>query len=197
MRICYHIQAMIKLDNIRTVRGAATGLVLALVLCGCVTPGQLGGRGREEAWLAYFGADELHRQCDAGAADRFRLVYQRQGQEDFRIIDVVGDGAGGAAMDYHNINSSLIDSADPPLSGDHGNSLALGSRGLGMMLAWMDWMNMFSPDPGYIQPPANPLSWLITGCLDGPWFFNIFVLPPDDEQGVRVNFPPPFSRERK
>ncbi len=178
-------------------RGAkrlAAGLRLALVvggvapgLGGCALTQQfLGGSrqdDREGVWRGYFAGADLQSQCGGGSTDTLRLVW-RPVSGGFRILEVVGDSAGGALLLHRAFDAGALVEDEPPSTlPAPPQRLALTPEGVSGLLYWFDRLGMFTPTPGGAGQPGGALEWLISGCLAGNWIFNVHLPPGVGEVG--------------
>ncbi len=151
----------------------------ALWLAGCAhigdSPPGSSGTAREGAWLGYFSGEDLRAECGGGGPDAFRLVWRRAGGG-FRVLEVVGNEAGGGVMLPYAIDAGeLIHGEPPPAAPEPGRRLPLTPDGFAGLVYWFDRLGLFVPVPGAPGQPGAAREWLISGCLGGNWIFNIHL----------------------
>jgi len=170
-------------------RSALAAAVLALGAC--APAGWLDGGGdRRAAWLDYLGGVDLRGRCEDGETDSFRLVYRESDRADINVLDVLADDSGGAQVRRHRVGPvDLAGGAPVGEWRDGGDRSTLSPRELSALIVRLDQMGMFTPQESGPEPPAGGLSWLISGCLNGAWFLNVY-LPRSGPAGVEVRFGP-------
>ena len=77
---------------------AVTVLVLALAAC-AYRPGADNPVARSLTWFSYAGAGDIRAECRPGAADRLRLIYNGDYDEQVRSYDVTAVAAGGGMVE--------------------------------------------------------------------------------------------------
>jgi len=174
----------------------AAGLGLALGLGACALPWGPDGdgpAGGSDAWVDYLGGVDLRSACADGEPDRFRLVYQESAQADVHILDMTANPAGGAQLRHHRLEPVDLAAGGPDGRWrDGGERLELTPDGLAGLMGGLDRLGVFTPSPGPPAASGGALSWLISGCLDGAWFLNLYLPPPGDG-AVEVKAGPAFS----
>ena len=170
----------------RTAAGAL-GLGLASWLGGCAlthdfSRGSSGGE-RAGAWLGYFSGEDLHADCDGGAPDAFRLVWRPAGGG-FRVLEVLGNEAGGALMLHYAFDAGELAHGEPPTAVPGPRQrLPLTPDGFAGLVYWFDRLGLFTPVPGAPGQPGAALEWLISGCFGGNWILNIHLPAGGDGAG--------------
>ena len=170
----------------RRTRAGAAGLGLMLGLGGCALGGHLppGSSGaHDDAWLAWFSGEDIRAECGDDAPDAFRLVL-RQAGDGYRVLEVLGNAAGGALMLHYSIDAGQLVRGSPPqaLPGPR-QRLPLSPEGFGGLVYWFDRLGVFTPAPGATDQPGEGREWLVSGCLGGNWILNIH-LPPGGNTGA-------------
>ena len=79
-------------------RAAVTVLVLALAAC-AYRPGADNPVARSLTWFSYAGAGDIRAECRPGGADRLRLIYNGDYDEQVRSYDVTAVAAGGGMVE--------------------------------------------------------------------------------------------------
>ncbi|MEI6557351.1 MAG: hypothetical protein WCO00_03010 [Rhodospirillaceae bacterium] len=165
------------------------GLWLALALGGCAgigaEPGGSRTPAREAAWLGFFSGEDLRAQCENGGLDAFRLVWRRADAR-FRVLEVIGNEAGGALMIHHEFSPEELARGEPPAEPPGPRQrLPLSPDGFTGLIYWFDRLGLFTPVPGAPGQPGAALEWLISGCLGGNRILNVH-LPAAGETGDGV-----------
>ena len=174
---------------------AALGLGLALWLGGCafIHDFPRGSRpaGHDGAWLGYFSGADIHAQCGETGPDVFRLVWRRGGGG-FRVLEVIGNEAGGALMLHYAFEARELAEGEPPREPPAPRQrLPLSPDDFAGLVYWFDRLGLFSPVPGAPGQPGAGLEWLISGCLGGNWMINIHLpSAADTASGVPVSATP-------
>ena len=184
----------------RTAAGAL-GLGLALWLGGCALTQDFsrGSRGaaRDGAWIGYLSGEDLHAGCDGAGPDAFRLVWRPAGGG-FRVLEVLGNEAGGALMLHYAFDARELASGEPPDAPPGPRQrLPLTPDGFAGLVYWFDRLGLFTPVPGAPGQPGAALEWLISGCLGGNWIFNVHLPAAgegEDAGGVPVRASPSATR---
>ena len=78
-------------------RVAVTALMLGLAAC-TYRPGADNPVARNLTWFSYAGAGDIRADCRPGAADRMRLIYNGDYDEQVRSYDVTALSAGGSPV---------------------------------------------------------------------------------------------------
>lgn len=161
---------------------ALPAAALAVALSGCallpgagsLDGGAAGGPGaRRTAWLAYMAGLDLRSRCENGGVDGFRLVFSGENRTDIAVVEVTATVAGGAQVTTRRIGPEEMVGAAPPAPGaGDGDRSALSPAEMAAVVWWMDRMGLFSPLEPPALAPAQPLTWLISGCMAGEWFAN-------------------------
>ena len=155
------------------------GLALALGAGGCASfktfsPGS-SDPGRQEAWLGYLSGADLRAECEVSGLDAFRLVWRPPGGG-FRVLEVLGNEAGGALMLHRAITPGDLAVARPPDTLPAAEQrLPLAPDAFGRLLSWFDRMGLLTPVPGAPGQPGEALEGLISGCLGGSRLFNVHL----------------------
>ena len=163
------------------------GLALALGAGGCASfktfsPGS-SDPGRQEAWLGYLSGADLRAECEVSGLDAFRLVWRPPGGG-FRVLEVLGNEAGGALMLHYSFDAGDLSRGAPPAAPPEPRQrLPLSPDGFAGLTYWFDRLGMFTPVPGTPEQPGAALEWLIAGCLGGNWTLNIHLPGRNDEAG--------------
>lgn len=163
------------------------GLGLASWLGGCALSHDY-ARGSSEAdraavWLGYFSGEDLHAECGGAGPDAFRLVWRPEGGG-FRVLEVVGNEAGGALMLHYSFDAAELAGGEPPTAVPGPRQrLPLTPDGFAGLIYWFDRLGLFTPIPGAAGQPGAGLEWLISGCLGGNWILNIHLPAGGDGAG--------------
>jgi hypothetical protein len=81
-----------------TVAKVAAAAIMAL-LAGCAYRGGIDNPFTSKvAWFSYLDGADIRTACQAGAIDRYRLVYNARYEEQLRSYEITGDGAGGGYL---------------------------------------------------------------------------------------------------
>ncbi len=174
----------------------ALGLGLALWLGGCAQihgvihgSSESGEASRTAAWLGFLGGEDLRLQCGATVSDAFRLVWRRADGE-FRVLEVIGNEAGGALMLHRSFSpAEMADGAPPTTLPEARQRHPLSPDGFAGLVYWFGRLGMFAPVPGTPGEPGAGLEWLIASCLDGTWSLGVHLPAAGGKDGEpRVSF---------
>ena len=96
--------------------------------------------------------------------------------ENIRVLEVLGNEAGGALMLHRAITPGDLAVARPPDTLPAAEQrLPLAPDAFGRLLSWFDRMGLLTPVPGAPGQPGEALEWLISGCLGGSRLFNVHL----------------------
>ncbi len=163
---------------------AMAAAVLALALAACTyRPGVENPVARSMTWFSYAGAGDIRSACRPGDADRFRLIYNGDYDEQVRSYDVTALGSGGGAMFEARVReradlSRGLSFGDPlgPWRG-RGKLARLGpDETAGLRRAFVD-SGLLRPTPKRLRLDSNGFYWLASVCLDGRFTVNAWKYP--------------------
>ena len=113
-----------------------------------------------------------------------------------KVLEVIGNQAGGAMMLHHAIDARELGRGEPPdVPTDPRQRLPLSPDGFGGLIYWFDRLGLFTPIPGAPGQPGAALEWLISGCLAGNPFLNVHLPGGEpDAAGVPVKATPSATK---
>ena len=188
-----------------------TGVVALVALSACTSGGPTSSPGgRTAEWFSYVAGEDIQATCHAGAAERYRFVYNAVYTEQVRTYDfsLEGTGPGGllraAVFSGKPISTkSLLD----PLRGWRGEVswATVAPEALGQIREALAEAGFFAPPPVGMFLDSGDYYWVVNACIGGRHHFNVFAAPAQavaelgffahllrhDRTGVAVN---PVSR---
>ena len=131
------------------------------------------------AWYNYIDSTSLRENCVPGQPLRARFVYNADYQQQVRVYNLVGDGAGGAFIKTRVQEGGTIDIArftleDPtaPLGGWKESLTRLTPGQLDSLLAALRASGAFAPPPEGLRLQSSQYYWLSGICQDGTFSFH-------------------------
>ncbi len=171
-----------------TAAAAVAAVALALGAC-TYRAGADNPVARNLTWFSYAGAHDIRAACRPGAADRFRLIYNGDYDEQVRSYDVValaaddGPKGGAGAMVEVRVRGPADLSRGLALADPFGPWRAEGRlvritagemAGLGRALRDS---GLLRPAPDRLRLDSNEFYWLASACLDGRFTVNAWKYP--------------------
>ncbi len=166
-------------------RAAVT--VLILVLAGCAyRPGADNPVARNLTWFSYAGAGDIRADCRPGAADRMRLIYNGDYDEQVRSYDVTALSAGGSPVGGKveirvrgpqdlTRGISLFDLFGAWRA--EGRLVRIGANEMADLRRALGDSGLARPVPGRLRLYSNEFYWLASVCLDGQFTVNAWKYP--------------------
>ncbi len=162
-------------------RAAVTVLVLALGAC-TYRPGADNPVARSLTWFSYAGADDIRADCRPGAADRLRLIYNGDYDEQVRSYDVTAVAAGGGKVEIRVRGPQdltrgvlLFDLFGPWRA--EGRLVRIGSNELAELRRALGDSGLRQPAPSHLRLESSEYYWLASVCLDGRFTVNAWKYP--------------------
>lgn len=175
-----------------TGRPAAAAVVaaLTLALAACTyRPGADNPVARSLTWFSYAGAGDIRAACRPGAADRFRLIYNGDYDEQVRSYDVTAlaadDGPKGGAGAIVEIRvrgradlTRGLALADPfgPWRAE-GRLVRIAAGEMAALRQSLRDSGLMRPAPARLRLDSNEFYWLASACLDGRFTVNAWKYP--------------------
>jgi len=162
------------------------GLLSLGLLVGCTAPGPVENPiGRTLTWFSYVGGEDIRNQCQVGAPDRWRFVYNGTYEEQVRGYDVAADpisrGAVFEARVYNQPSLVSIDLRDPlgAWKGKYDRRLlnAEQREALQQALASSGFNNP-APKGQFLRSDAY--YWVVSACQNGQFHLNAWQQPGQD-----------------
>ncbi|NIA72344.1 hypothetical protein HBA54_27515 [Pelagibius litoralis] len=144
-------------------------------------------------WFSYLNGDDIRQACAEGATLRYRLVYNADYDEQLRSYELVGDGAGGAALTARVQGpSGLVVSKlrlDDPLAWARWTTsqAALDAPALGRLDEALERSGAFGPAPTGLRLFSKETYWVSSLCKDGVFSFNAWVYPSERFDEISFN----------
>lgn len=162
-------------------RAAVAALTLALAAC-TYRPGADNPIARGLTWFSYAGADDIRAACRPGAADRLRLIYNGDYDEQVLSYDVTALAGAGAMVEIRERGPSDLTRGiaftDPfaPWR-ERGRLVRIGAReAAGLRRALLD-SGLRRPAPGRLRLHSDEFYWLANACIDGRFTVNAWKYP--------------------
>jgi hypothetical protein len=192
---------------------AAAVLVLALAAC-TYRPGADNPVARSMTWFSYAGAGDVRSACRPGAADRFRLIYNGDYDEQVRSYDITALASSAGAMFEARVReqadlSRALSLGDPfgPWR-EQGKLVRLGPDQTAELRRALVDSGLLRPAPKRLRLDSNGFYWLASVCLDGRFTVNAWKYPSSrfkalsfpavllrhDPTGIEVNPPHPAEQ---
>jgi hypothetical protein len=194
-----------------------TVMVGLLAAAGCTyRPGADHPVARSLQWFSYAGAADIRDACQAGSADRIRLIYNGKYDEQLRSYDVVALGAGapgdGATVEVRIRGPKVVSKAFElfdlfaPWRAE-GRLLRIDAAQFGALRRALEDSGLARPVPGGIRLNSLEFYWLVSACLDGRFTMNAWKYPSErfealgfpkvllrlDPAGPELNPPRPYN----
>ncbi len=166
-------------------RAAVTVLVLALAAC-TYRPGADNPVARSLTWFSYAGAGDIRADCRPGAADRMRLIYNGDYDEQVRSYDVTAFAAGGSPVGgkveirvrgpQDLTRGVLLFDLFGPWRAE-GRLVRIGAGELADLRRALGDSGLARPAPDGLRLDSNEFYWLASVCLDGRFMVNAWKYP--------------------
>jgi hypothetical protein len=169
---------------------SAIVLLAAAAAAACTALGSGGGTSaRKLSWVSYLNGEDLRGSCRPGQPEHYRLIYNAEGNQQLRAIEVSGEGNGATVETrvFTASNAIEIDFKDPLALGRGQLSVThISQAELDRLTRMLDDTGMFGPSRGglTLNFPSDGYYWLATGCHDGAYFLNAIALPSDRFEGT-------------
>ncbi len=183
--------------------------LLGLSLLGC----RYQGEGidnpfeRRIMWFSFVAGDDIRQACQAGAADRYRLVYNGFWREQVRIYELqVGNKTVLSQRVIERATLTALSSDDllAPWRGETAE-LQLADADRERLLSLLS--PVFAPPPAGLRLPSDGFYWTAAACVKGHFYGNAWLFPSDefealgfpkelqalDRTGVAFKEPDPFA----
>ncbi len=166
-------------------RAAVTVLVLALAAC-TYRPGADNPVANSLTWFSYVGASDIRADCQPGAADRLRLIYNGDYDEQVRTYDITvlaadNSSVGGTLEVRVRVPEDL--SPGIVLSNLIGPTQAkrqpvrIGPNELADLRRALGDSGLARPAPDGLRLDSNEFYWLASVCIDGRFMVNAWKYP--------------------
>ena len=188
---------------------AGAGIVL-LLLSGCAYDGSGDPVSRKFSWFDYLGGGDIRAACAAGAADRYRLVYNAIYVEQVRTYDLSVNPDGSGTLQSRVFGSPKlsafsiggISDLTSPWRGE-AVSRRLDAAAVAALDADIAASGAYGPAPEGLRLDSDRFYWTVAACKGGVFRFNAYQWPSDrfaalkfperlfawDETGVTVHPP--------
>ncbi|WP_207461905.1 hypothetical protein [Azospirillum sp. SYSU D00513] len=167
-------------------------LAAAPALAGCASTVPEGTAAPQRlSWLGYLNGEDLRAVCTKGSAERYRLVFNADYNQNIRTFDVTGDpDMSGARVEARVIQATDIARVHQtdPLAPEHARveKARMTAQQFALFALRLYESGAFEPMPTNQQTSADGVYWLATGCRGGNWFFNVYPFPNDSFADVRA-----------
>lgn len=195
---------------LRTILLAGLGLLCAVATASCAYRGGVDEPVvRRATWFSYLDGGDIRESCGPGTIDRYRLVYNARYNEQVRIYEITGDGAGGGiyiarAINAANLVSFTLGDLQGPWRGERAEARLTPAK-MQDFTATLAQSGMFEAPPDGLRLKSWDFYWIASGCHDGEFQFSAWLHPsarwdrlafPDflfarDGTGIAVNPPRP------
>lgn len=162
--------------------GMMAGVAALLALAGCTyqsgysdSPFQ-----RSFAWFSYLNGDDLRKGCEAGATNRYRIVYNGVRDEQVRTYDLSAMAGGGATVQMQVFQSSpdvsTIDLTNPlePWRGKTERRRIDGAQ-FDAILKGLRESGFYTPPPEGTRVHSWSFFWLVATCENGRFIYNAWA----------------------
>lgn len=144
---------------------------------------------RRATWFSYLSGTDIQRNCWSGSAERYRLIYNARYPDHVRTYEITGlHEAEGGVLDVevfsprHDPTLSIRlplwpwkgQRAIAPLTGDD----------MAAVRASLKLSGAFARPQIGVKLDSASYYWVVTGCLDGRFFFNGFAWPSEAWSGL-------------
>ena len=191
-------------------------LVLALAAC-TYRPGADNPVANSLTWFSYAGAGDIRADCRPGAADRMRLIYNGDYDEQVRTYDITV-----LAADNSSVGGTLEVRVRVPVDLSRGIILSsligptqakrqpvrIGPNELADLRRALGDSGLTRPAPDGLRLDSNEFYWLASVCIDGRFTVNAWkhpsprfealsfpaVLLKHDPTGIALNPPRPYNQ---
>ncbi len=183
--------------SVVVIPGRAVVTVLVLALAGCTyRPGADNPVARSLTWFSYAGAGDIRADCRPGAADRMRLIYNGDYDEQVRSYDVTALAAGGKVEirvrgPQDLTRGVLLFDLFGPWRAE-GRLVRIGASELADLRRALGDSGLARPAPGRLRLDSNEFYWLASVCLDGQFTVNAWKYP--SPQFEALSFPAVLRR---
>ena len=155
---------------------------LVLLLAGCdYRPGADNPVARNLSWFSYARADDIRASCLPGAADRMRMIYNGDYDEQVRSYDVTALAVGGkleirvrGPQDLAR-GFLLFDAFGAWRA--KGQLVRMGANQLADLRRALDGSGLTRPTPDRLRLQSREFYWLVSACLDGRFTVNAWKYP--------------------
>ena len=168
--------------SVVVIPGRAVVTVLVLALAGCTyRPGADNPVARSLTWFSYAGAGDIRADCRPGAADRMRLIYNGDYDEQVRSYDVTALAAGGKVEirvrgPQDLTRGVLLFDLFGPWRAE-GRLVRIAANELADLRRTLGDSGLARPAPDGLRLDSNEFYWLVSACLDGRFMVNAWKYP--------------------
>lgn len=171
--------------------------LMVFLLAGCASQGPTTEPfSRTAQWFSYLNGDDLRRDCQPGAPDRARIVYNAVWGEQVRTYDLRPDGAGRYQLDSRVFGGLRIDHfrLDDPLAVGRGRSAsrALTNAQALSLIQGLEQAGLGQPTPAGQFLWSDTYYWVATVCEGGRIRFQAW---PEEREGAVARALLPRLRE--
>jgi hypothetical protein len=164
------------------------GLLALLAVGACAYHGDQIGNPfvRRFQWFSYVGGDDIRAACAAGAADRYRLVYNGFWEEQVRIYELGLSGPlelDQRTLDGLDLSDVSSDDLAAPWRGQTARA-TLGPAQYDQLIAAFRASGLFEPPPIGLLLPSDGFYWTAVGCRQGRFYYNAWLYPSDRFAGL-------------
>lgn len=138
---------------------------------------------RNLTWFSYLNGDDIRAECRAGAADRYRFVYNGIYTEQVRSYDVTAGSDPQVRVHVLGTrgNVGTISLASPsavfaPWAGKT-ETVPLRPQDLTQLRDAMRAGGVFTPLAGRLELSSDGFYWVVAACRDGAFAFNAYGWP--------------------
>jgi hypothetical protein len=144
-------------------------------------------------WFGYVGGDDIRANCQPGARNQVRLIYNALWEEQVRAYDVFlqADGTAGLNVgvlaDQGNLAQLLLSSGSDvtnPWKMKKGQRL-LSATETQDLIGSLQASDAFGPPRDGLRLPDNDFWWTVASCRNGAWGFQAYHYPTDRFAKVR------------
>ncbi|MBU0725104.1 MAG: hypothetical protein KJ904_17785 [Alphaproteobacteria bacterium] len=172
----------------------ATLTGLALLMTGCAASGfSSNPLERSFTWFSYLGGDDIRASCSASPVERYRFVYNAEGEKQIRTYDIALEAGGGQSgiMESHvltDVNLARLSVSDPlqPWRGE-GERTILSGRDIATLREALVTSGFDRPAPRGAYLRSDDFYWTVSACRNGQFHFNAYSLEMPQFQAIRFD----------
>ncbi|MFO1152359.1 MAG: hypothetical protein U1E42_01670 [Rhodospirillales bacterium] len=166
---------------------AALAAVWLGALAGCTYrgPQQDNPLQKRFTWFSYLNGDDIRAACEAGAAPRYRFIYNGVYVQQVRSYDIRPEGDGSAlrvrVLGFANLSqveirrqwSTLPEDLMAPWAGET-DTVSLSGEQLATLDRTLADSGFFDPAPRGLYLRGEDFFWIAVACIDGRVHFNAY-----------------------
>lgn len=165
--------------------------VLASAACAYRGPAEPANLPAQRAtFFSWLGGEDIRAACAAGTADRYRMIYNADFNEQVRGYEIVPAAGGGGTL-FQTVDRGLV--LDGPV--DLMRPLSIGApvrvetplspEDMAAAAALLQASGAFDAPPVGLRLRSQEHFWVVSGCRDGRFFLTAYRYPSDRFDGIR------------